>query len=86
MTDEPMPMPIHFLGNDYLFNAAPLRPVVVVAVAGGQHRDWAAYIAGVDEWGEPGPEIWQAVREFGFKLTEDKARAFFPGIALPYRP
>lgn len=72
------------IGNRYMFNASPLCPVVVVAVAGGGN-DWAAYIAGLQTYSEPQPAFLQRVYREGYKLTADQAREFFPSIELRYR-
>lgn len=69
----------------YLFSASPLAPVAVVAVEGGAN-DWAAYIAGLTTYGEPQPAFYERVYREGAKLTEEQARAFFPGVeGLVYR-
>lgn len=74
------------IGHRYMFSASPLTPVVVVAVEGGAN-DWAAYVAGLQTYSEPQPEFLQRVYRDGYKLTEEQARGFFPGIVgLRYRP
>lgn len=73
------------LGSRYCFNASPLTPVSIVAVR-GTGGDWAAYLAGLQTYSEPQPAFLARVYREGFKLTEEQARAFFPGVELEYRP
>lgn len=61
----------------YLFAGPPLTPVAAVAV--GNHRDWAAYVAGTP-W-RVDADMWWAIYTAGAKLPEDVARAWFPGFA-----
>jgi hypothetical protein len=60
-----------------------MRTTVVAVVNAG--RDWAAYLGATLEVGFNEEGATQVVHQYGHKLSEEQANAFFPNVTEPYR-